>query len=45
MSTQTQITFSEHKVGRIVLHLMGIRNDHHIRWHIQGIVREFKVRR
>ena len=36
-----EITLAGSSSGRIVLHLMCARRDHHYRWHWQGVVREF----
>jgi hypothetical protein len=37
----SEITLASSPSGRIVLHLLCSRRDHHFRWHWQGVVREF----
>lgn len=36
---QTYLAKSRH--GRVMLHLLCVLRDHHLRWHWAGIVREF----
>ena len=37
----SEMTLASSAVGRIVLHLVCAKRDHHFRWHWQGVVREF----
>jgi hypothetical protein len=36
-----QTILAETRCGRVVLHLMCALRDHHVRWHWNGIIREF----
>ena len=37
----SEMTLAGSAAGRIVLHLLCAKRDHHFRWHWHGVVREF----
>jgi hypothetical protein len=40
----SEMTLASSAAGRIVLHLVCAKRDHHFRWHWQGVLREFAKR-
>jgi len=40
MSIETQMKLAGTRVGRVVLHLVGLAMDKRVKWHYQGIMRE-----
>jgi hypothetical protein len=42
MTTQRQERLSGYSGGRIILHILCIKRDKRIKWHISGIIREIK---
>jgi hypothetical protein len=42
MSKAKQIILAQSRLGRIKLHLLTLLRDHHITFHMSGILREIK---
>jgi len=42
MTTARQMMLTESRQGRIIIHLISYIKDHHLTWHLQGIIREIK---
>ena len=42
MTVQRELQLAKTKTGRIVLHCLGLKKDHHFKFHISGIFREFR---
>jgi hypothetical protein len=40
----SEMTLASSAAGRVVLHLVCAKRDHHFRWHWQGVLREFAKR-
>ena len=44
MSATSQMNLAQTRRGRMVLHLLALTKDRHVRWHLLGIVRELRLR-
>ena len=42
MITAAQMKLASSRTGRIKLHLQAMQKDHHLMWHLKGIIREIK---
>jgi hypothetical protein len=43
MSATKQLKMAGTSRGRMLLHLLALVHDHHLRWHLAGVVRELRV--
>lgn len=43
MTRDQQIQYSEHRWGRMWLHVLAMVRDRNIAWHLRGIFHEFRI--
>jgi len=42
MTAENKMKLTESRQGRIIIHLISYIKDHHLAWHLQGIIRELR---
>ena len=42
MTIQHEIQLAKYPLGRIILHMISLKTDHRVQWHLKGIAREFR---
>lgn len=43
MSINTQLNLAMTRTGRVVLHLLALKTDRKLQWHVAGILRELHL--